>query len=234
MPLMRRHPPLQEQAYHALRTAILKGQLRPGQRLTEVELAERFGISRNPVREAMRRLQQDGLVEFSGPSVGARVSSLSEDEYDDLSRLRAAIEGVAAGLAAKRMTEHELADLDRRRKQFAARSKAGHADEAVEADYDFHRGIYVGAHSPKLALVLDGLHAQITQFRKLTLSIPRRVEAATRGHEEIFEVIRARDSAKAERLMRGHIEEARAALRRHMKELAKADPKVDAKARKSA
>lgn len=223
MVAVRRHPPLQEQAYHAIRIAILKGQFRPGQRLTELELAARFGISRNPIREAMRRLQQDGLIAFSDAAAGARVSSLSEDEYDDLSRLRAAIEGVAAGFAAKRMTDMELADLDRRRKQFSARSKAGHADEAVEADYDFHRGIYVGAHSPKLAVVLDSLHAQITQFRKLTLSIPRRVEAATRGHTEVYEAIRARDAAKAERLMRAHIEEARAALRRHMREIAKAD-----------
>lgn len=223
MIMMRRHPPLQEQAYHAIRTAILKGQFRPGQRLTELELAARFGISRNPVREAMRRLQQDGLIEFNDSSAGARVSSLSEDEYDDLSRLRAAIEGVAARLAAGRMTDAELAGLERSRKQFAARSKAGHADEAVEADYDFHRVIYVGAHSPKLVVVLDSLQAQIRQFRKLTLSIPRRVDAATRGHAAIYAAMKARDAAKAERLMRAHIEEARAVLRQHMREVAKAD-----------
>lgn len=225
MAIVRRHPPLQEQAYRALRTSILKGQLVPGQRLTELEIAGRFGISRNPVREAMRRLQQDGLIEFPEHGAGAYVSSTSEEEFDDLSRLRAAIEGVAAALAAKRMSDEEIEDLERRRRQFASLVRSGRVGEAVEADYDFHRGIYVGAHSPKIVLVLDGLHAQITQFRKLTLSIPHRAEGASRGHAGIFAAVKARDASRAEKLMREHIDEAREAFRRHMEELGDKDTK---------
>lgn len=225
MAVVRRHPPLQEQTYQALRTEILKGQLRAGQRLTELELAERFGTSRNPVREAMRRLQQDGLVEFPGRGGGAYVSSPSEEEFDDLSQLRAAIEGVAAAFAANRMSAAEIEDLERRHRQFRSLVRAGRISDAVEADYDFHRGIYAGAHSAKIVLVLDGLHAQITRFRKLTLSVPRRGEAASHGHARILAAVKARDAALAEKLMREHIDEARRAFHDHVSELAKKTPK---------
>jgi DNA-binding GntR family transcriptional regulator len=205
---------LQERTYQALRSALLDGHYVPGERIYEAAIAKALRVSRNPVREAVRRLQQEGLVEVR-PHNGTFVASIPPEEIHDVYTIRGALEGSAAAFAAERMTDAEIVALgavvaDQRRAAAAAVT----SDQPVSASQAdrFHHLIHVGARSPRLLTLLEQLYAQVTHFRNLTLRVPGRAAASAEGHEAIFEAIRARDQARAESLMRAHIEEARAVL----------------------
>lgn len=181
----------------------------------EAAIAEALGVSRNPVREAIRRLQQDGLLEVR-PHYGNYVASIPPDEIEDVYRIRGALEGTAAALAAERMTDAELRSLTTivEEQQAAARAAAPVPREPISATQAdrFHHAIHVGARSPRLLLLLEQIYAQVTHFRNLTLRVPGRAAVSADGHERISAAIQARDAARAERDMRDHIEDARLAL----------------------
>ncbi len=183
-----------------------------------------LGVSRNPVREAVRRLQQDGLIR-SRPRYGIYVAQIPADEVEDVYLIRAALEGTAAGLAAQRMTEGELAELqtvlEEQREAAAAGATSARRPISVAQADRFHRLIHQGAHSPRLVSLLEQIYAQVMQFRKLTLSYPGRAVVSAAGHRQVYEALRARDGATAERLMRGHVDGARLTL---MEELAEIRP----------
>lgn len=209
------HPSLQERIYQLLRTAIIERRLQPGQPLVESKLAATLGISRNPIREAVRRLQQEGLVE-ARPRGGASVAAYSVEEADDLYRIRAALEGVAAALAAERITDAELdelaASLERARELLARRES-----EAVVREGDqFHRLVHQAARNRRLTALLEQLYAHTVVFRHLTMHLPGRADEAVRGHTEILEALRARDAARAEQLTRKHVEGALVLLNAHL------------------
>lgn len=211
---------LQERTYQALRRAILDGHYQPGRRLYETELAGLLAVSRNPVREAVRRLQQDGLLEVR-PRSGIYVATLPANEVEDVYRIRVALEGTAAALAAERMTDAELDDLGEiLRRETARRKSAGdgatnYSGTVARADR-FHHAIHEGAHSPRLSQSLELIYGQVMQFRSLTLRLPGRVNAAVRGHSEIYRALKRHDSVEAERLMRAHVDGAREILMRHL------------------
>ncbi len=207
------HQSLQERTYEALRAAILSGELIPGARLYEPVLAERLGVSRSPLREAVRRLQQDGLVE-GRPRAGIYVAKVSPEEVEDVYRLRAALEGTAAALAAERMTERELSELQRILDRLEAPDSL--PDEVVVRDSDrFHEVIHRGAHSQRLSSLLAQLYGQIAHFRNLTLRVPGRAQQASHGHAALLRALIERDPVAAERLMRDHVDEARRTLLEH-------------------
>ncbi len=222
---------LQERTYQALRAALLDGQYLPGERIYEAAVAEALGVSRNPVREAVRRLQQDGLLDVR-PHYGIYVASIPADEIDDLYRIRAALEATAAGLAADRMSQAEIGELegilqDQQREAETASPALREAVSAVQADR-FHHAIHVGARSPRLLALLEQIYAQVTHFRNLTLRVPGRAAISARGHAEIFAAIQQRDAAAAEARMRVHIDDARQALVRQLAEV-EPDPSADGK-----
>jgi DNA-binding GntR family transcriptional regulator len=198
------HPSLQERTYQTLRSAIVEGQLAPGVRIYETTLAKRLGVSRNPVREAIRRLQQDGFIEVR-PRNGIYVAEYGVDEVRDLYQIRAALEGTAASLAAQRMTDEELAGLDAVLERME-RATARHAKHATVRESDsFHQTIHQGARSPRLVAILHQLYGQIAHFRKITLAIPGRADQASEGHHHLVEVLRRRDADEADRMMRQHV-----------------------------
>jgi DNA-binding GntR family transcriptional regulator len=213
---------LQERTYQSMRLAILEGRYVPGERIYEAEVAQALGVSRNPVREAVRRLQQDGLLDVRA-HYGIYVTRIPAEEIDDIYRIRAALEGTAAGFAAVRMTDRDVAELEA---IVAEQQKAVAAAEAlprapvsvVQADH-FHHAIHVGANSPRLLTMLEQLYAQVTHFRNLTLRLPGRAAVSAAGHAEILRSIQARDADGAETLMRAHIDDARHALVRQMDEI---------------
>jgi DNA-binding GntR family transcriptional regulator len=223
------HLSLQERTYQALRSALLDGKFAIGERIFEAEVAQMLGVSRVPVREAVRRLQQDGLLEVR-PRSGIYVASVSQDEADDIYRIRAALEGAAAGLAAERISDSELEALGRvLKRQEAASRKASHnsgsQSRVVARADEFHRAVHGYARSPRLYELLELIYAQVMHFRSITLSVPGRAEAATHGHEELYDALKRHDSAEAERLMRGHIDSARRLLLSRLDEVAEASPK---------
>ncbi|HEU4572235.1 MAG TPA: GntR family transcriptional regulator [Candidatus Limnocylindrales bacterium] len=218
---------LQERTYQALRSALLEGEYLPGDRIYEAALAQALGVSRNPVREAVRRLQQDGLLEVR-PHYGIYVAEIPADEIEDVYRIRAALEATAAGLAAERMTDEEIADLGRileEQKAAAQRSEPlpREAVSAAQAD-SFHHAIHVGARSPRLLTLLEQIYAQVTHFRNLTLRVPGRAAVSAAGHAGIYDAIVRRDAPEADRRMRDHIDDARQALVRQVGEGHVPDP----------
>jgi DNA-binding GntR family transcriptional regulator len=215
---------LQERTYQSMRLAILEGRYAPGERIYEAEVAQALGVSRNPVREAVRRLQQDGLLDVRA-HYGIYVTRIPVEEIDDIYRIRAALEGTAAGFAAARMTDADVAELEsivqEQEQAVAAAEPLPRAPvSVVQADH-FHHAIHVGANSPRLLAMLEQLYAQVTHFRNLTLRVPGRAAVSAAGHAEILKAIQVRDADTAENLMRAHIDDARQALLRRMDEIEK-------------
>jgi DNA-binding GntR family transcriptional regulator len=220
------HLSLQERTYQALRNALLNAEFAVGERIFETEVAQMLGVSRVPVREAVRRLQQDGLLEVR-PRSGIYVASISQEEADDIYRIRAALEGTAAALAAERVTEEELDELaallERQEKEARQAARTTRSQSRVVARADqFHRAVHVYARSPRLFELLELIYGQVMHFRNITLSMPGRAEAATHGHHELYDALRRHDSKEAERIMREHIDSARRLLLAHLDEVAEA------------
>lgn len=206
---------LQERTYQALRQALLEGRYLPGARIYEAAVAKALGVSRNPVREAVRRLQQDGLLEVR-PHNGIWVASIPPEEIEDVYRIRGALEAIAAALAAERMTPEEIAGLgaivaEQKRAARSASPLPRAPVSASQADH-FHQAIHAGARSPRLLTLLEQIYAQVTHFRNITLRVPGRAAVSARGHQAIYGAISRRDAVDADRLMRLHIDDARMAL----------------------
>jgi DNA-binding GntR family transcriptional regulator len=214
---------LQERIYRELRKALLDDAIPSGERIYEADIAQRLGVSRVPVREAVRRLQQDGLLEVRARG-GVYVGTISPEEVDDVYRLRAAVEGVAAALAAERASDAELVKIGTVIDQLSGpkpRSKARTLSTvdpktAVRLADDFHRAIYAASHCDRVHQLLEPLYAQLMRFRTQTLSLPHRAKEAEEGHVAIYEALKSRDADKAERVMREHIESARRTLLDHL------------------
>jgi DNA-binding GntR family transcriptional regulator len=211
---------LQERVYNELRRALLDDQISAGERVYEADIAQRMGVSRVPVREAVRRLQQDGLLEVRARG-GVYVASISAEEVDDVYRLRGAVEGVAAAMAAERASDAELAAIgalidqlsDGKRRRTL--STTDHSTAVRLAD-EFHRSIYAASHCDRVHLLLEPLYAQLMRFRKQTLSLPHRAREAEEGHRQVYDAVLTRNPAEAERVMRAHIESARIVLLDHL------------------
>lgn len=206
---------LQERTYQAIRSALLDGDYLPGERIYEGAIAKALGVSRIPVREAIRRLQQDGLLDVR-PHYGIYVATIPSEEIDDIYRIRGVLEATAAALGAERMTDDEIDELgrivdDQRKAAQSADALPREPVSAVQADR-FHHAIHVGAQSPRLLTLLEQLYAQVTHFRNLTLRLPGRAEVSAAGHAAVFEAIAKRDADSAEHVMRLHIDDARQAL----------------------
>ncbi len=202
-----------------MRAALLDGEYLPGDRIYEATIAQALGVSRNPVREAVRRLQQDGLLDVR-PHYGIYVTTVPAEEIEDIYRIRGALEGTATGLAAERMTDEEIEALAQiYAEQVSAADRAAPLPRepvsVVQADR-FHHAIHLGARSPRLLVLLEQIYAQVTHFRNLTLRVPGRASISAAGHRDILEAIRARDVEAAEMRMRLHVDDARKALERQL------------------
>jgi DNA-binding GntR family transcriptional regulator len=182
-----------EQAYARLRDAIQSGQLLPGTRLREVDVAQWLGISRTPVREALARLLSEGLA-FNESPRGMVVAELDQAAVSELYVMRENLEGTAANLAAQHASAMEI---DRRDGVDAA--------QLARNNRLFHDTLYRSAHNRFLLKTLASLHESMALLGQTTLSLPGRSSHALKEHEAIVNAIRARDAAKAEAAARAHI-----------------------------
>lgn len=193
-------------------TAIVKGDLRPGQKISEPELARTYGISRGPLREAMRRLEGWRLVERK-PHVGARVVKLTARELIEIYHVREALEGMASRLAAENMTDEEIQSLkellDTHQQSIDQRS--GRSYFQKEGDLDFHYRVVQGSKNAKLQEMLGADLYHLVRMYRYQFSISSsRPKRALKEHRQIIDAIEARDPELAELLMRRHIAAARA------------------------
>ncbi len=202
-PIVRRV--LREEIKEYLIDAILRGQLRPGDRIIETRIAQDLGVSQAPVREALRDLELLGFV-TSEPFRGTRVRAFTHEELVQIYPIRAAIEGVAARAAAARITTEQLLALEEQIDRMREASELGDEATAIEADIAFHRIIVEASGNRLLEQFWTSLSLATTTF--LTFSIHRRaIEGLAARHEPILEALRARDPDRAEAAMRRHIEE---------------------------
>ena len=161
---MNEYLPLRDVVFNTLRKAILKGELKPGERLMEIALAERLGVSRTPVREAMRKLELEGLVVMI-PRRGAQVANITEKDLNDVLEVRIALENLSIENACARMTEEQLAELWKAAKDFEATMAEGNLVKLAEADVAFHEVIYKSSDNRRLNQVLNNLREQIYRYR---------------------------------------------------------------------
>lgn len=202
---------LSEQVFEQLQDDIVRGVLKPGVRLGEAELAARYGVSRGPLREAIRRLESRKLLQRE-PHVGARVASLTLDDLIEIYRVREALEGMAARLAAQYMTAEEVAGLHEVLRQHEQQQdiKEDVAYFQREGDLDFHYRIIQGSHNKTLADLLIGeLYHLVRMYRYQFSAVANRPQKALAEHRRIVEAIEAGDGDLAEMLMRRHIGRAR-------------------------
>ena len=195
------HRTLRERILSAVRTAIVNGQIRPGTRIMEPELAERFGISRTPVREAIRQLESEGLLSVV-PRKGAIVASISPQDISNFYELKMILEGHAARLAAKILTENDLAKMETVNRQIETASvRKKDPGHVLDLHDEFHEIFLRACGNDKLHAIVQNLVMQFQQFR-IILAMPGRIQGSIRQHEEIIEAFRRKDAARAEELVR--------------------------------
>uniref|UniRef100_UPI003559629E GntR family transcriptional regulator n=2 Tax=Neptunomonas phycophila TaxID=1572645 RepID=UPI003559629E len=192
-------------------TAIVKGEIPSGQKISEPELARTYGISRGPLREAMRRLEGLRLIERK-PNVGARVVQLSIKELVEIYHVREALEGMACRMAALHMSDEEIADLrsllDEHER--SVQELDGRSYFQKEGDLDFHYRIVQGSKNEKLLELLGSdLYHLVRMYRYQFSVSSSRPKRALKEHRQIVDAIEARDPELAELLMRRHISAAR-------------------------
>ncbi|WP_439498902.1 GntR family transcriptional regulator [Bosea sp. (in: a-proteobacteria)] len=200
--------------YDELSRAIVAGDLAPGEKLSEPVIARRYGASRAPVREAIRRLQERGLVTYVA-NQGVRVAEPSAAEFLALLDVREATEGMAARLAAENMSDADVTALEQlvasHRGEIERNPLGAYLQDEPEAD--FHRRIANGSGNPILAdLLCEQFYPRLRLCRRLHSTVPGRGREAWREHVRITEAISHRDGELAEILMRRHIRAARTAL----------------------
>ncbi|MGH6946054.1 MAG: GntR family transcriptional regulator [Kiloniellales bacterium] len=191
-----------QNAYRALLDAIREGQYRPGDPLREEEVAVRIGVSRTPVREALGRLLERGLLE-AAPGRGVAVAILSMQQLVELYAMRQELEGIVARYAAQHANEGEIANLERLNEQFGA--AAGDPRLAAEINRRFHARLCDAARNRYLRQAVQDLQETIALLRQTTFVQPGRTVAAVGEHALMIAAIRKRDTQAAEALAVAHI-----------------------------
>ena len=205
------YKPLREVVFDSLREAIINGTLRPGERMMEIQLAEEPGVSRTPVREAIRKLELEGFVVMV-PRKGAYVAGISLKDIADVFEVRASLEALACGLAAERITGEELENLELFLAQFAEIIDEGNPPKFVEFDTNFHDYLYQSSRNQRLVQMLNNLRDEIQRFRSVSLAFPGRPKEALDEHRKIVEAVADRNISKAQHTAWEHIEKAENSL----------------------
>lgn len=202
-----------EQVYRYLRDAIVKGELKPGERLVEQVIAEELGLSKTPVREAITRLEREGLV-TTLPQRRSEVRRLSEKDVEDLMELRALLEAFAAKKAAERCDEESLAELEGCLAAMEEALADGDLERYKSEDLAFHELILEKAGSQLLAQVLARIRNQISLVMSTSVQVPGRPQASLAEHRAILQAIQARCGEETEDLTRAHLEATAETIRR--------------------
>lgn len=214
---MNEYLPLRDVVFNTLRQAILKGELDPGERLMEIQLAERLGVSRTPIREAIRKLELEGLV-LMIPRKGAEVAKISEKSLRDVLEVRRSLEELAIELACQRMTEDEVEQLEQAQKAFREAVHQGEAMTIAESDEGYHDVIYYGTGNARLVQILNNLREQMYRYRLEYIKDADKRQVLLVEHEKILKAIKGRHVAEAKDAMREHIDNQEITVSRNIKE----------------
>lgn len=196
--------PLRDVVFNTLRDAILTGKLVPGERLMENQLAEKLGVSRTPVREALRMLELENLVELV-PRKGAQVLDMSEKDIINILEVRGVLEGLATGLACKKMGAEGLAELKSLEERFEKAISEKALEEIAEIDEQFHNVIFASTDNDKLIQIFNNLQIQLYRYRMAHLKQDSSIPAIVAHHKGIIRAIENHDVEEGTTMAQGHV-----------------------------
>ncbi len=214
---MNEYLPLRDVVFNTLRQAILKGELEPGERLMEIQLADRLGVSRTPIREAIRKLELEGLV-LMIPRKGAEVARISEKSLRDVLEVRRSLEELAIELACQRMDEQELEDLEQAQEAFRKAIEKGDAMEIAETDEHYHDIIYNGTGNSRLVQILNNLREQMYRYRLEYIKDAAKRQILIVEHDHILKAVKERHVSEAKAAIREHIDNQEITVSKNIKE----------------
>lgn len=197
--------PLREVVFNTLRKAILTGQLKPGDRLMEVHLANRLGVSRTPIREAIHKLEQEGLVTMI-PRRGAEVARITERSLQDVLEVRRALDALSVELACERITQEQIGRLADACEQFEKATHSKDTTAIAKADVAYHDIIVEATGNRRLQQLVNNLAEQMYRYRFVYLKDISQHELLVEEHREILQYIRKRDKEGASLAARKHID----------------------------
>lgn len=197
--------PLRDVVFNTLRQAILTGEMKPGERLMEIHLANKLGVSRTPIREAIRKLELEGLV-IMIPRRGAEVAQITWKNLKDVLEVRKALDVLAIELACERMTEEELQKLYRACEIFKETTKTGDLRKIAETDVTLHDIIVISTGNNRLVQLVNNLSEQMYRYRFEYIKDISQHERLIKEHNDIYESILNRDRKSAADAVRRHID----------------------------
>lgn len=198
---------LEEKVYKTLEDQILSQKLCAGESVTEMKLSKALGVSRTPVREALQRLDREGLIKLI-PNKGAIVIGISERDLIDIYKIRTRLEGLAARIVAENANEGIARQLADNIDLTEFYMEKGNIEKVKDLDSDFHDIIYRHCESRMLEKTLSELHRYIACYRKLSLTAEGRIERSLSEHREIYDAIKRGDAQSADELMSTHVDHA--------------------------
>ncbi len=195
---------LRGKVYERIREDILSGRYQQDTELKEAAIGAELGVSRTPVREALRQLELEGLVHII-PNRGAYVNMITAKDVQDIYVIRSMLEGLCARWATEHITDEQLEDLEETLCLSEYHTQKGHYEKLYELDSLFHEQLYRAAGSRILNHVLSDFHDYVKRVRRKTIAFQDRPVKSTREHRAIFEAVKAKDADRAEELAGEHI-----------------------------
>ena len=212
---MNEYLPLRDVVFNTLRQAILTGELKPGERLMEIHLADRLGVSRTPIREAIRKLELEGLVVMI-PRKGAQVAKITEKNLKDVLEVRRALDTLAVRLACKRMDDTYKKQLREACDEFAKVVKCSNTKDITEADVRFHDIINQSTGNDRLIQLVNNLAEQMYRYRLEYIKDAAYHNRLIDEHEEIYNAIMEQDEERAAKAVVVHIDNQEASILEHL------------------
>lgn len=196
--------PLRDVVFKTLRQAILTGELKPGERLMEIHLANRLGVSRTPIREAIRMLELEGLVTMI-PRKGAEVSRISKQDISDVLEVRGSLDALAVRLACERITPEEISKLESAADAFSAAISSGDLTAVAQADVDFHDIIVASSKNKRLMQMANNLAERVYRYRLEYIKDKSSHNNLIKEHREILDCIKRGGASAAEAAILKHV-----------------------------
>lgn len=198
------YTPLRDVVFNTLRQAIIKGDLKPGERLLEIQLADKLGVSRTPVREAIRKLELEGLVTMV-PRRGTTVLGITKKHLKDVLEIRSALEELALELACRRITPEQYEELVRLETLLEEKQDSDNAFELSDIDEKFHEQIYQATNNPRLIQLLANLREQMYRYRLEYMKAKDKRPRLIQEHQQIIKALKNKDSKAGRKAIYDHI-----------------------------
>jgi len=202
---MEKHLTLREKILEHIRDAIISGSLKAGSKVSEPELADRYGISRTPIREAFRQLESEGYLTVI-PRRGAVVSEFSQKDVEDFYAIKSILEGYAARQACNKLTDKELDKLQANNVRLTELAEENDIKAFFKVHNDFHDMFIKAADNERLRELITSVETRFQRLRFMSLSLPGRMNISVQEHGKIIDAFRRRDAATAEMLVRKNAE----------------------------